>query len=106
MCEVLHFYSLSWDELLALPVAWFCKLYNRIPIIQARQIITWLPGMSYAHLIDDGSRRQVLAALKQAAAYDLMNRKEQDRWDADWNRLRRNYGIPASEYSKRGQNGH
>jgi hypothetical protein len=67
MAEVLHFYSLGWEEMLALPLAWFCKLYTRIPAVDARRQLAWLPALSYPHLTEAGTR-QVRQGLERHAS--------------------------------------
>jgi hypothetical protein len=70
MAEVLHFYAVSWEELLAMPVVWFCKLYNRIPAVEARRQAAWLPIISYPHLAERG-HQQVIQSLRQQAQYGV-----------------------------------
>jgi len=104
---VLHFYSVSWDELLHLSVTWFCKLYNRIPIIQARQVMAWLPAIAYPHLTDQG-RKEQYAGLRRLAAVNrlesVVGYKATDQLtiDRSWARLR-GMGLPAPRNG--GQNG-
>jgi hypothetical protein len=66
MGEVLHYYSISFTELLALPVAWFCKLHSRIASIQAREQLAWIPAISIPHMKEEGYRR-VLKELSRRA---------------------------------------
>lgn len=62
----MHFYSLGWEEVLGLEVTWFCKLHSRIPVVESRRLIAWLPALSYPHLTERG-HRDVFHMLQRAA---------------------------------------
>ena len=56
---MLHFYHLGWDGMLDMDFRWFLKLYARIPMIEARRLRALLPIISYPHLSDAHSRKQI-----------------------------------------------
>ncbi len=69
LAEVLHFYALGWNELLDLEVPWFCKLYARIPVIEARRLLALLPALTYPHLETREDRERLHAQLMRQAGY-------------------------------------
>lgn len=64
MAAVYHF---GWDDLLEMEVTWFCKLYGRIPVIDARRMLAWLPIHTYPHILEDKDRRRLFDRLVRQA---------------------------------------
>jgi len=83
---VLQFYGLGWDELLDLEVVWFAKLYERIPIVQARRLLDWLPILTYPHITSKRDRKKIQDTLDRQAGYERMRRfsttpaQQEDGW--------------------------
>lgn len=98
LAEVLHFYALGWDALLEMEVTWFCKLYARIPVVEARRTLAALPALTFPHLGSDQDRRHVQAQLMRQAGYDLMRAvgATSDTAHSGWGRLQA-YAAPAKE---------
>jgi len=101
----MHFYGLGWEEVLALEVTWFCKLHSRIPVVESRRLIAWLPALSYPHLTERG-HRDVFRMLQRAAnlppSYTTNatpTASRQQDIESGWARLR-SHGIHASQLQK------
>lgn len=99
MSEVLHYYSISFAELLALPVVWFCKLHTRISAIQAREQLAWIPAFSIPHMKEEGYRRVLKEIQRRAVREDSQmvypgNVADDQTIKHGWRRLREQ-GIKA-----------
>jgi hypothetical protein len=91
MAEVIAFYSMSFEELVALDVVWFCKLYNRIGQVEARRQISWLPVYSVPHMEQAAGIRSIRDLHKRAQGTQtspLPNEADQVSIDRGWSRLR------------------
>ena len=69
LAEVMQFYGLGWSDLLEMEMVWFSKLYQKIPLVEARRLLGWLDvvmraGCSHARWVPTGvgrDRRRALA---------------------------------------------
>lgn len=97
LAEVLQFYGLGWDELLALEIPWFSKLYQRIPVVEARRLLALMPVLAYPHMDTRRQRTQLHKDLVRQAGYELMQRYGTTvaQQAQGWERLR-GVGRPAA----------
>lgn len=97
--EFMQFYGQSWADTVEMPVSWFMKLYNRIPMIEARRQISQLKVISFPHLTDDG-RQQTHMSLMVLSGYERMRQEvmERERYESGWSILR-SFGRPARKGS-------
>ena len=91
----MHFYALGWDGVLEMEVTWFCKLYARIPVVEARRHLALLPILAFPHLADKQSRHDIQEKLVRQAGYTLQRTLGQDTaaQARGWAALR-GFGIP------------
>lgn len=95
LAEVLEFYHMGWGETVHLDFAWFCKLYKRIPMLQARRLLPWLPVISYPDLPDD-ARGRIHEMLMQQSGLEQLGQPGTDaRVEAGWAALRTFAAAPA-----------
>lgn len=73
-------------------VRWFIKFYNRIPTIDARKMLAYLPFVTYPHIIKEQERKKIHARLVRQAK--LPKTASQEESASAWARLR-NVGVPA-----------
>lgn len=89
LAEVLEFFHLGWDGTVNLDFAWFCKLYNRIPIIQARRLLSWLPVIAYPHLQEDARISLHERMMEQSGLERLRQESlKADKFESGWAALR------------------
>ena len=99
MAEVMEFYGMSFEELINLTVSWFCKLFSRIPQIEARRQISWLPVYAMAHMEKAAGQRTLRDMQKKARGIQptkLPNDADESSINHGWFRLREQ-GIHASD---------
>lgn len=68
------FYGQPWSEILEMEVTWFCKFYQRIPVIEARRLLSWLTVLSYPHMAGKAARKKVQDGLNRQAGYERQRR--------------------------------
>ena len=97
LAEVMQFYGQSWSEILDMEVPWFCKFYQRIPTIEARRMLSWLPVFTYPHLAGKNQRKKIQDQLNRQAGYERQRRYSVTSAERDdgWARLR-GIGTPAA----------
>ena len=74
LAEVMQFYGQPWSEILEMEVTWFCKFYARVPVIEARRLLPWLPVLSYPHLAGKRDRKHIQDGLNRQAGYERQRR--------------------------------
>ena len=89
LAEVLEFFHLGWDGTVNLDFAWFCKLYNRIPMIQARRLLAWIPVIAYPHLQED-VRTSMHEHLMAQSGLERLRQESlaAERYESGWSQLR------------------
>jgi hypothetical protein len=87
--EVVAFYGLGWAETVAMDFRWFCKLYTRIPVIEARRQLAWLSVQAYPH-VDKEAREGIHAELMRRSGYERQRQDAlaTDRFEVGWAMLR------------------
>lgn len=91
LAEVLHFYHLGWDELLEMEMVWFCKLYSKIQMIEARRLLPMLDVLMYPQLTKREDRKRLLDDLERRAGYARLKyfaSLDPTRAAAGWEQLR------------------
>ena len=98
LAEVMHFYGLSWSEILNMEGSWFYKFYHRIQVIEARRLLPWLDVMAYPHLATKGDRQKISDSLQRRAGYKALRHlagTSPAQQESGWARLR-TFGRPAA----------
>ena len=90
LAEVMQFYGQPWSEILEMEVTWFCKFYQRIPTIEARRLLSWLPVLTYPHVTGKNQRKKIQDTLHRQAGYERQRRYGVTSAERDdgWARLR------------------
>ena len=88
MAELIHIYHFSFDEVVNMDVRWFCKLYNRIPVVVARRQLADVPLVSYPHMAKDSDRKRFQRSLEKAARLPKSSPVEHTSTVVGWERLR------------------
>jgi len=98
--EVVAFYGLGWQDVLDMDVRWFCKLYRRVPVIEARRLLPRLQAYAFPHLTEEG-RAHVHQALMELSGYGKMrdDALAHEEYEAGWGMLR-GLGMPAQVFSE------
>ena len=110
VAEVIHFYGFGWEELLDMEVPWFCAFHKRIPMIEARRLLPWMPVIAYPHLAEKADRDTQHRRLMEQAGYtpQAATRHRVERDDdpdhhaGDWSILR-TFGQPGLAIRRNGE---
>ena len=68
----MQFYGLGWSDLLEMEMVWFSKLYQKIPLVEARRLLGWLDVVMYPHLTKKQDRQRLVAGLERRAGYKAL----------------------------------
>ena len=60
--------------MLDLDLAWFLKLYHRIPAIEARRLLPWLQVVAYPH-VEEEVRRHIFEGLMRTSGYERLRQE-------------------------------
>lgn len=99
MAEVMHFYGMSFEELVNLSLAWFCKLFTRISQVEARHQMSWMPIYAIPHIKEGPAQRLMRDIAKKAQGKrisTLPNQSDESSINRGWFRLREQ-GIHAKD---------
>jgi len=97
MAEVMEFYGMSFAELISLTVVWFCKLYSRIALVEARRQMSWLPTFAMPHMDKAAGQKMMRDLAKKARGIQpnvLPGSADESSINRGWSRLRQQ-GIHA-----------
>mgnify|MGYP001609666736 FL=1 len=89
IAEYMNFFGASFQDILAMPSNWFFKLYNKIPMIEARRAFRQINITSFPH-IDDNARENLHGRLMIESGYEKM-KSDNDRanqYEDAWAKLR------------------
>ena len=89
IAEYMNFFGASFQDVMAMPSVWFFKLYNKIPLVEARRAFRQINIVSFPH-VDESSRENLHGRLMVESGYEKMksDADKANQYQDAWAKLR------------------